>query len=235
MIIHSIIMTYHRNQILTIYKLVIFTAVLIGITCCCNYGNSVFSMPVNEEESLSVDYTKFNVEEMKTAAAGYFDNAINEPDEVKRNQYLKNATTRYYILTNVEKDNPDNYIALGRIYDIRGLDKYAKAYFYNALGLDNKNPNANFYFAEFYYKRDKYKQALEYYKKALSYGYKGDSSEMLKKMGYMYEQYGDLDRALMYYKNSVSMKPDKDISKKIQDLNGANYSSTGYGKKRLRK
>jgi tetratricopeptide (TPR) repeat protein len=205
------------------------------MVCCCNYSNSVFSIPVNDEEdSLSLDYTKFNKNELKTAADGYFNSAINESDETKKNQLLKNATTRYYILTNIEKDNPENYIALGRIYDMRGLDKYAKAYFYNALGLNTKNPNANFYFAEFYYKREKYKQALEYYKKALSYGYKGDSSEMLKRMGYMYEQYGDLDRAVMYYKNSVSMKPDSELSKKIQNIDGSNYSSTGYGKKRLR-
>lgn len=219
----------------TIFNFLFLVAVLFGFVCCFNYDSIVFAVPKSEdEESLSVDYSKFNINEIKTAADGYFNNALNETDKEKKEQYLKNATTRYYVLSNTDRDNPEYYIKLGRIYDMRGLDKYAKAYFYNALGVDNKNPDANYYFGEFYNTREKYRLALKYYEKALSCGYKAEPSELLKKIGYIYEQYGDLERAKAFYKNSISSKQDPELEKKILEIEGSNYSSTGYDRKKLR-
>ena len=236
MIIHSITMIYHQNQAIKIFNFIICVAVLLSGVCCFHYSNSVFAIPANEEEeSLSVDYSKFNTEDIKTAADGFFNSALNETDPKKKEQYLKNATTRYYILSNTDRDNADYYIKLGRIYDMRRFDKYAKAYFYNALGVNYKNPDANYYFAEFFYERKKYKKALDYYLKALSYGYKGEPSVLLKKIGYIYEQFGDLGRAEEFYKNSVSITSDSELTEKIRNIDGANYSSTGYYKNRLRK
>lgn len=235
MIILSTTMIYPENQAFTITKFILSAILLFGV-CCFVYDKPAFAVPAfEEEESVSVDYSKFNPNELKSSAAAYFDKALKTDSEDEKNKYLQYATTRYYILSNIDTDNADYYIALGRIYDMRKIDKYAKAYFCKALGLNYKNPVANYYFGEYYYSRDKYKKALEYYKKALTYGYKGDSSEMLKKMGYMYEQYGDLDRAIMYYKNSTAMKSDPELVKKIQYIDGENYSSTGYDRKKLRK
>ena len=235
MIILSTTMMYRENQAFTITKFILSTTLLFTV-CCLAFDKPVFAVPAfEEEESVSIDYSKFNNDKIKSEAAAYFDKALKTSDETEKDKYLQYAATRYYILSNTDKDNIDYYIALGRIYDMRKIDKYAKAYFCNALGVNHKNPNANYYFGEYYYSREKYKKALEYYKKALIYGYKGDSSEMLKKMGYMYEQYGDLDRAVMYYKNSAAMKSDPELVKKIQYIDGANYSSTGYDKKKLRR
>ena len=235
MIIHSIIMTYYRKIATTIYNSIICAVLIFAGVCCFNMNNKTVAVPLDEEESLSVDYTKFNVNEIKTAADGYFQSALKEEDKEKREQYLKNATTRYYILSNTDKGNVKYYTILGRIYDMRGYDKYAKAYFYNALGINDRDPDANYYFGEYYYSRNNYKLAIKYYQKALACGFKQEPSELLKKMGYIYEQYGDLQRAAAFYKNSVASKPDVQISKKIQDIEGANYSSTGYDSKRIRK
>jgi len=236
MIIPSITMTYHQNQAIKIFNFFICIVILFSSICCFSCNNSVLAIPVNEEdESLSVDYSKFNINEIKVAADTFFNNALNETDPKKKEQYLKNATTRYYILSNTDKDNADYYIRLARIYDMRGLDKYAKAYFYNALGVNNKNPDANYYFAEFFYAREKYKKALDYYLKAFSYGYKGEPSALLKKIGYIYEQFGDLSRAEEFYKNSTAINSDSELNQKIRNIDGANYSSTGYYKNKLRK
>lgn len=206
--------------------------ILLGF-CCLNC--SAVAIPVSsEEQSLCIDYTKFPTSELKILAENNFGNALKESDKVKKENYLKSASVQYSILAKINPDDIDNYIKLGRIYDMRSLDKLAKANFSNALGIDIKNTMANYYFAQFYYDRKNYKKALFYYHKAFENGYKQDF-ETLKKVGYIYEQYGDLQRAILYYKKCNKIKSDLELNKKIQEIEGLNYSSTGYDKKKIRR
>ena len=69
--------------------------------------------------------------------------------------------------------------------------------------------------AEFYNTRKQYKRALEYYNKALMYGMRADASTY-KKIGNIYERFGDITRANFYYKESKRLNPrDKNIEDKI--------------------
>lgn len=217
-----------------IYKRILLLTLLV-ILGFFSTKLSGLSIPLLDEDTVTkIDYSNFNPEEIRQLAKKYFSQAAAETDLNLKHLALKNATVQYTILSNIEKDNIENYIMLGRIYDLRNLDRYAKMNFYNALGINNKDADANYYFAEFYYSRKDYKHALEYYKKSLENGKKEDA-QTLKKIGYIYEQYGDLQRAQIYYKKSLSIKTDEKLNNKIQEIDGLNYPSTGYDKKKLRK
>lgn len=210
----------------------IFLSILLSV-CCLNC--SAEAIPVlDEEQLLSIDYTKFSAPELKNLSENNFAKALKEQDKIKKDNYLKTATIQYSILAKLNPDDIENYIKLGRIYDMRSMDKLAKANFSNALGINIKNTMANYYFAQFYYNRKNYKKALFYYQKAFEFGYKQDF-ETLKRVGYIYEQYGDLQRANLYYKKCSTIKSDPELNKKIQEIEGLNYSSTGYDRKKIRR
>lgn len=188
----------------------------------------------DEDKNLSVDYSKFNIETTKNSGDTFFTMALEANNEEEKEQYLKNASAQYFILSNLDKSDTYPCIQLARIYDLQKNDAYAKAYFYRVLGLNYKNPDANFYFAEFYYTRKQYKQALEYYQKALTYG-KEEDSETLKKIGQIYERFGDIPRANIYYKKSIALNPnDNELSKRINESVKQEYEKSGYYKRRLR-
>ena len=232
MIIHSITMTINRKCHHQIYKFcfAFAIAVIFAISGCVIYAHT----QNDDEKSLSVDYSKFNTEAIKNAADKFFQDALNSMDEKEKSENLKNAAAQYYILSNADKSDYYPCIRLARIYDLQKNDAYAKAYFYRVLGLNNKDADANFYFAEFYFRREQYEKALEYYQKAHSYG-RTEDSETLKKIGQIYERFGDIRRASNYYKKSLDLNPkDTELSGKINEKASKEYENSGYYKRRLR-
>lgn len=197
-----------------------------------NFGN-VYAQ-VDEEKSLSVDYSQFNTESTKDAADKFFQMALDSQKEEEKAQNLKNAAAQYYILSNIDMSDSYPCIQLARIYDLQNNDAYAKAYFYRVLGLNYKDADANFYFAQFYYTRKEYKKALEYYQKALTYG-KEEDAQTLKRIGQIYERFSDIPRANYYYKKSLELNPqDSELSVKINENVKQEYEKSGYYKRRLR-
>lgn len=201
------------------------------LSVCC--GNGVYAFE-DDDKNLSVDYSKFNTEMTRESGDAFFKMALDTDDEDQRAQNLKNASAQYYILSNLDKADTYPCIQLARIYDLQKNDAYAKAYFYRVLGMNYKDADANFYFAEFYYTRKQYKDALEYYQKALTYG-KEEDSETLKKIGKIYERFADLPRANLYYKKSLDLNPqDPELYGKINENIKREYEQSGYYKRRLR-
>ena len=226
-------MIQQQNRHSRIYKF-LFALVLLGTIICQSFSFQSVYAKADEEKNLSVDYSKFNKEITKNNADTLFQTALTTEDKDKQAQYLKNAASKYYILSNFDKSDSYPCIQLARIYDLQKNDAYAKAYFYRVLGLNYKDTDANFYFAEFYYTRKQYKKALEYYHNALNYGRKEDASTM-KKIGKIYERFGDIPRANTYYKKSLELNPqDNELSGKINENAVKEYESSGYYKRRLR-
>ena len=225
-------MTIIPNRQHQIFKFgfAIAIAVVFAISDCGIYAHTQ-----NEnEKSLSVDYSKFNTEAIKNSADKFFQDALNSTDEKEKAGNLKNAAAQYYILSNADKSDSYPCIRLARIYDLQKNDAYAKAYFYRVLGLNYKDSDANFYFAEFYFTREQYEKALEYYQKALTYG-RPEDPETLKKIGQIYERFGDIPRASHYYKKSLDLNPnDTELSGKINENAAKEYENSGYYKRRLR-
>ena len=226
-------MIHHQNRHSRIYKF-LFVFIFLGLLVYPSLGFQNIYAKADEEKNLSIDYSKFNKEITKNNADTLFQTALTTKDKDEQAQYLKNAAAQYYILSNFDKADSYPCIQLARIYDLQKNDAYAKAYFYRVLGLNYKDKDANFYFAEFYYTRKQYKKALEYYHNALNYGRKEDALTM-KKVGQIYERFGDIPRANKYYKKSLELNPqDDELSGKINDNAVKEYESSGYYKRRLR-
>lgn len=172
-----------------------------------------------------------NEAELSAKADNYFDKALLSQDVALKNDYLKQAQNGYYTLSNLERGNIYPVIQLARINDLLHNDKYAKAYFMSALGMDNKNVDANYYFGNFYFDRKNYRLALKYYRKSLENGLK-QNSDMLLKMALIYEKLGDLSQSSKYYKKAFLLNPNsEEIPDKIRSLEKNNYKNTGYYKR----
>lgn len=156
--------------------------------------------------------------------------ALFEKAETNKDKdfYLQEAMKYYFMLSVVNPDSIDAAIGLGRIYDEMRRDSYAKKCFYVALNFDNSSPKANYYFAEFYFKRADYINAINYYNFALNNRYTAKYSLYLK-MGTIYEKLGDLKSAIKFYKNALAFdKNNQDLQLKIQNLESLNYADSQY-------
>lgn len=220
----------HQHQIYKKKLVYLLAFILFNIVLC----NQTAFAQNNEDANLSVDFSKFNSETSRDSADYHFQKALDSDNPKEKEENLKKSAAQYYIVTNTDKSNPYAYIQLARIYDMQKKDSYAKAYFFRALGINSTNADANLYFGDFYFSRMQYRKALDYYQKALQYG-KTNNSELYKNIGYIYERFGDLPRANVYYKKSVALNPkDKDLSSKIEESVKDEYEKSGYYKRRLR-
>jgi tetratricopeptide (TPR) repeat protein len=184
------------------------------------------------KDSAFVDYKSIDTSQALKRADLYFGLAQTEADEVLKSAYLEKAKYEYNVLSLAKFDDIHSVIQLGRIYDVQKQDRYAKSYFSRALGLDYKNPSANYYFANFYYDRKDYKKALKYYRKAMEYGLPDDIN-LLKNMGDIFEKFADIKRANICYKRAFLIDPSNEyIADKIREMEEVNYNSADYYNRR---
>lgn len=182
-----------------------------------------------------IDYSKVNKESTKKLADFYFNKAINEKNKKTQSEYLQKASGNYFVWTQIEQDNIYPIVQMARIYDLENKNSYAKAYFFQALKIDKKNPTTNYYFAEYYFTRKDYTRAIYFYNVALENGLR-ENYDILIKMATMYEKLGDLLRANQYYKKAFLIKPtNQKLPDKIRSIEALKYYNTGYYNKREKK
>lgn len=142
--------------------------------------------------------------------------------------YLQDAMRYYFLLEKINPTSIEAQIGLARVYDELNLDKYAKKHFYNALSFNSQNTKANLYFANFYYKRNDYINALNYYKTAYKCGYSKDY-EVNYRLGIIYEKLADIEKSQEYYKYALRIKPKNEVLvNKIRLLDELNYGNSQY-------
>lgn len=142
--------------------------------------------------------------------------------------YLQDAMRYYFLLEKINPTSIEAQIGLARVYDEMNLDKYAKKHFFNALSFNSQNAKANFYFANYYYKRNDYINALNYYKLAYQYGY-SKNYEVNYRLGVIYEKLADIQKSQEYYKYALRIKPKNEVLvNKIRLLDELNYGSSQY-------
>lgn len=142
--------------------------------------------------------------------------------------YLQNAMKYYFLLSKANPTSIDAQIGLGRVYDELKADRHAKEHFFNAINFNNKNPNANFYFGNFYYKRNDLITALYYYKIAYNNGY-ANNYYLNYRMGIIYEKLADNKNAKSHYTSALKLNSqDLELRNKIRLLDELNYSQSQY-------
>lgn len=180
-----------------------------------------------EYNSMLFDYKNLNFSQIQKEADGFFALAQKSNTPESREQYFNTASGKYYILTKVDNTKIQPYIQLGRIYDEKNKPRLAKENFCKAININFKDPTANFYYGEFFYKRREYKKALLHYNIAYNNGFKNKYTLNLR-LATIYEKFADLSNAKKFYDVSYSMKPSSELQKKIRSLNASEYQKSGY-------
>ncbi|DAB20810.1 TPA: hypothetical protein CPT81_06020 [Candidatus Gastranaerophilales bacterium HUM_20] len=198
---------------------------LLILSCSHSYAAQSGYLEYN---SVLFDYSKLNAAAIQKEADEYFEKFITSSDELFKEQYLNAAMSKYYLLTKIDYSQITPYIQLARIYDEKNNNRLAKEYFYKASNLDVNNPYANFYFGEFYFKRNDYKRALRYYNIAYNNGL-NNRYDLNLRLATIYEKFADLVNAKKFYEVSYSMNPNNvELRQKIQSLNELNYDKSEY-------
>lgn len=154
-----------------------------------------------------------------------FEQAKTIPDKVF---YMQEALRYYFLLEKINSKNVEAQIGLGRVYNEIKKDSYAKKHFFNALNMDRQNPKTNYYFANFYYSRNDFINALYYYKQAYACGY-SKSYELNYRLATTYEKLADIETAKNFYKMAYRLKPSNaNLIDKIRLLDELNYSNSQY-------
>lgn len=154
-----------------------------------------------------------------------FEKAKNNNDKLF---YIHEAMRYYFLLSQADSSSIDAQIGLGRVYDALRLDRYAKECFFNAFNIDSRNPKANLYFGDFYYKRSDLITALNYYNDAYKCGY-SNNYYLNYQLGKVYEKLADIETAKKFYTNALRLNPkNNDLRNKIGLLEELNYSQSQY-------
>ncbi len=206
------------RQLSTIFIL-IFLILLVQIPSFSAFkGGISYSIPI--------EYKNLSETELNEKAKYYFYLADKLEDCVV-NEDMTNALVLYSILENVNPDNTEYCVRLGRLYDKIGKDRYAKGNFSRAIGINQNFPDSYFYFGEFYYKRQLYRQALRYYKRALEH-YKKPNYDLYCRLGDIYEKFGDTKSALKYLKLASEQSPNPELDNKIKYIETFDKANKTY-------
>ena len=146
---------------------------------------------VKYEDNL-MDYSVLDGQKILEEADGYFE----QYETTKDPKYLSTAMGKYYIVTKIYPVEIYPMVQLARTYDEKKLDRFAKEYFSICYDINKKDPYLNYYLGDFYFKRDDYKRALRYFKRAYENGY-SEYFDLNLKIATIYENCRSFDRKVL--------------------------------------
>ena len=206
----------------------IFILIFI-FTSFCNVP--AFSLQKGSLEYLDnrFDYSLLNPDVLNKEGDSYFEQALAAKGKRTREKLFRYAMAKYFLTSKADSKNVYTYVQMGRIYDDMNIDRYAKESFYRATNLNYRDPYANFFFGEYYFKRRDYNRALVYYLRSYENGYE-NNFELNFRLAVMYEKLGDLVSAKKFYNASYKMNPEKatESQQKLQQIDGLNYDKSEY-------
>ena len=176
--------------------------------------------------SIPVYYDNLSETELQDRGKLYFHNAIRLQNGVV-NEDMTQALNIYRILQNVNPENAEYSVKLGRLYEKIGKDRYAKGNFSRAISINSSNPEPYFYFGEYYYNKQLYRKSLKYYGEAYKNGYE-TNYDLLYKLGDVYEKLGDSRSALKYLKDAEKQSPNDELAAKIKRVEAEDMVNNTY-------
>ncbi len=178
---------------------------------------------VKYEDNL-MDYSVLDGQKILEEADGYFE----QYETTKDPKYLSTAMGKYYIVTKIYPVEIYPMVQLARTYDEKKLDRFAKEYFSICYDINKKDPYLNYYLGDFYFKRDDYKRALRYFKRAYENGY-SEYFDLNLKIATIYEKFADLLTAKYYYEKAFSLdRTNTNLKDKALQIESLNYGNSGY-------
>lgn len=198
------------------------------VICFCIIVLPVFSIEkgsVKYEDNL-MDYSILDGQKILTEADSFFERYETTRDP----KDLSTAMGKYYIVTKIYPVEIYPMVQLARTYDEKKLDRFAKQYFSICYDIDKKDPYLNYYMGDFYYKRNDFKRALRYFKRAYENGY-GEYYDLNLKIATIYEKFADLLTAKYYYEKAFSLdQSNTNLKDKALQIESLNYENSGYYK-----
>ena len=197
----------------------------------------IFVLPVFSVEKGSVkyednlmDYSVLDGQKILQEADSFFE----KYEMTKDPKYLSTAMGKYYIVTKIYPVEIYPMVQLARTYDEKKLDKFAKEYFSICYDINKKDPYLNYYMGDFYYKRNDFKRALRYFKRAYDNGY-SEYYDLNVKIATIYEKFADLLTAKYYYEKAFSLdQSNTNLKDKTLQIESLNYYDSGYYKNSIR-
>ncbi len=191
----------------------------------------IFVLPVFSVEKGSVkyednlmDYSVLDGQKILQEADSFFE----QYEMTKDPKYLSTAMGKYYIVTKIFPVEIYPMVQLARTYDEKKLDRFAKEYFSICYDINKKDPYLNYYMGDFYYKRNDFKRALRYFKRAYENGY-GEYYDLNLKIATIYEKFADLLTAKYYYEKAFSLNSENtNLKDKALQIESLNYPNSGY-------
>ena len=178
---------------------------------------------VKYEDNL-MDYSVLDGQKILEEADGYFE----QYETTKDPKYLSTAMGKYYMVTKIYPVEIYPMVQLARTYDEKKLDRFAKEYFSICYDINKKDPYLNYYLGDFYFKRDDYKRALRYFKRAYENGY-SEYFDLNLKIATIYEKFADLLTAKYYYEKAFSLdRTNTNLKDKALQIESLNYGNSGY-------
>ncbi len=184
---------------------------------------------VKYEDNL-MDYSVLDGQKILQEADSFFE----QYETTKNPNYLSTAMGKYYIVTKIYPIEIYPMVQLARTYDEKKLDKFAKEYFSICYDINKKDPYLNYYMGDFYYKRNDFKRALRYFKRAYDNGY-SEYYDLNVKIATIYEKFADLLTAKYYYEKAFSLdQSNTNLKDKTLQIESLNYYDSGYYKNSIR-
>ena len=166
--------------------------------------------------SIPVDYSKLSEEELVDKAKVYYFNSQKAPKNTITED-VTNALVLYSVLEKINSKNPEYPLKQGVLYEKLNKNRYAKGCFFRAIGINPSNPEAYFYFGEYYYNKEMYRKALKYYNEAYKLGF-SNNYDTLFRIGDIYEKLGDTRSALKYLNEAFQQSPNTNLENKIKKI-----------------
>lgn len=126
------------------------------------------------------------------------------------NRYLNAAKYYYYQASRLDLSNPNVLVGHARVALHQNRLKDAKNVLMIALNYNETNPRVNFYLGETFFRDGEYTQAIDFYQKAYTHGYKLDFNTNLR-LGMCYEKLNETNLAKKHYKNALKSKPNNEV------------------------
>ena len=206
----------------------VFTTFLLCGFVCAKAGE------VSSTKSAVNSYkvkTSVNKRSLEVSADRYFYEGIEASDTSKKEALLSKALEKYMLLLKLRPNDVVTCTQIGVIHDNLNRPAIAKDYFLRALNLDNLNPYANFYYAEYFFAKKEYQNALNYYLIAYNNGYDKYFPVNIK-LATVYEKLGDIEKAKKYYIAASKQNPSQNgLRAKIESLGKVYYSRSDYYRK----
>lgn len=223
-------MILNMDQLLTIYnRRNLFISLFVVLIALFSFlpVEAVQSGRV-EHSAVLFDYSKLDKDAVLNEAEFFFYNGETAQNKDERLKNFDLAMGKYQLLTKIDSSQVYPYVQLARIYDEKLKDRLAKEYFFRATNLSPRDPYANFYFGEFFFKRNNYKRALNYYRIAYNSGY-DNNYDLNLKLGTIYEKFADLMSAKQFYEASLKINPQNaEIQNRVNAIDALNYQSSEY-------